>query len=65
VLAGNPEGDSDIYKALVTAINEAKKSIHITSAYFVPDQQIVDALAAAASAASTCGWCCRACPTTA
>ncbi len=48
VLAGNPEGDSDIYKALVVAIGEAKKSIHITSAYFVPDQQIVDTLAAAA-----------------
>jgi cardiolipin synthase len=48
VLAGDPEGDSDIYKALVTAINEAKKSIHITSAYFVPDQQIVDALDSAA-----------------
>jgi cardiolipin synthase len=48
VLAGNPDGDSDIYKALVVAITEAKKSIHITSAYFVPDQQIVDALAAAA-----------------
>ncbi|CAH0305512.1 Major cardiolipin synthase ClsA [Massilia sp. Bi118] len=48
VLAGNPAGDSDIYKALVVAIQEAKKSIHITSAYFVPDQQIVDALAAAA-----------------
>jgi cardiolipin synthase len=48
VLAGNPEGDSDIYKALVVAIGEARKSIHITSAYFVPDQQIVDTLAAAA-----------------
>jgi cardiolipin synthase len=48
VLAGNPEGDSDIYKALVVAITEAKKSIHITSAYFVPDQQIVDALCDAA-----------------
>jgi cardiolipin synthase len=48
VLAGNPQGDSDIYKSLVVAISEAKKSIHITSAYFVPDQQIVDALVAAA-----------------
>jgi cardiolipin synthase len=48
VLAGSPEGDSDIYKALVVSITEAKKSIHITSAYFVPDQQIVDALAGAA-----------------
>ena len=48
VLAANPEGDSTIYKALVVAITEAKKSIHITSAYFVPDQQIVDALCDAA-----------------
>jgi cardiolipin synthase len=48
VLAANPDGDSDIYKALVVAITEAKKSIHITSAYFVPDQQIVDALVGAA-----------------
>jgi cardiolipin synthase len=48
VLAGSPDGDSDIYKALMVAIQEAKKSIHITSAYFVPDQQIVDALAGAA-----------------
>jgi cardiolipin synthase len=30
------------------AINEAKKSIHITSAYFVPDQNTIDALCAAA-----------------
>jgi cardiolipin synthase len=48
VLAATPDGDSDIYKALVVGITEAKKSIHITAAYFVPDQQIVDALAAAA-----------------
>ena len=48
VLAGDPDGDSDIYKAMVVAIGEAKKSVHITAAYFVPDQQIVDALKAAA-----------------
>jgi cardiolipin synthase len=48
VLASDPDHESDIYKALVVAISEAKKSIHITSAYFVPDQQIVDALIAAA-----------------
>jgi cardiolipin synthase len=48
VLATTPDGDSDIYKSLVLAMNEAKKSIHITSAYFVPDQQIVDALVSAA-----------------
>ena len=48
VLASSPDHESDIYKALVVAISEAKKTIHITSAYFVPDQQIVDALIAAA-----------------
>src|SRR4029450_4950874 len=32
----------------MVAINEARQSVHITSAYFVPDQQIVDALIAAA-----------------
>lgn len=48
VLASDPDHESDIYKALVVAITEAKTSIHITSAYFVPDQQIVDALIAAA-----------------
>jgi len=48
VLASDPDHESDIYKALVVAISEAKTSIHITSAYFVPDQQIVDALISAA-----------------
>jgi cardiolipin synthase len=48
VLATTPDGDSDIYKSLVVAMNEARKSIHVTSAYFVPDQQIVDALVSAA-----------------
>lgn len=48
VLATTPDRDSEIYKSLMVAMNEASKSIHITSAYFVPDQQIVDALVAAA-----------------
>ncbi|MCA1246411.1 cardiolipin synthase [Massilia sp. MS-15] len=48
VLATTPDRDSEIYKSLMVAMNEAKKSIHITSAYFVPDQQIVDSLKAAA-----------------
>jgi len=48
VLATTPDGDFEIYKSLLVAIAESKKSIHITSAYFVPDQQIVDALVAAA-----------------
>jgi cardiolipin synthase len=48
VLATDPEHGFEIYKSLVVAIQEAKKSIHITSAYFVPDKQIVEALSAAA-----------------
>jgi cardiolipin synthase len=48
VLATTPDGDFEIYKSLVVAMNEAKKSIHLTAAYFVPDQQIVDALVGAA-----------------
>jgi len=48
VLATTPDRDSDIYKSLMVAMNEAKKSIYITSAYFVPDQQIVDSLIGAA-----------------
>jgi cardiolipin synthase len=48
VLATNPDGDFEIYKSLVVAMSEAKKSIHLTAAYFVPDQQIVDALVGAA-----------------
>jgi cardiolipin synthase len=48
VLASEPDAGFEIYKALLLAINESKKSIHLTAAYFVPDQQIVNALAAAA-----------------
>ncbi|UVW30127.1 cardiolipin synthase [Massilia sp. H6] len=48
VLATSPDRDSEIYKSLMIAMNESSKSIHITSAYFVPDQQIVDSLIAAA-----------------
>ncbi len=48
VLATEPERDSEIYKAFIIAIQEANKSVHITSAYFVPDRQFVDALCDAA-----------------
>jgi cardiolipin synthase A/B len=48
VLASEPGGDHDIYKAYILAIQEAKKTVHITSAYFVPDAQILQALRAAA-----------------
>ncbi|HTN65261.1 MAG TPA: cardiolipin synthase [Burkholderiaceae bacterium] len=48
VLGSAPGGDPTIYKAYVLAIQEAKKTIHITTPYFVPDQQILDALKQAA-----------------
>jgi len=48
VLGSEPGGKFEIYKAYSLAIQEAKTSIHITSAYFVPDRQTVDALKAAA-----------------
>ncbi|MFP5394175.1 MAG: cardiolipin synthase, partial [Gammaproteobacteria bacterium] len=48
VLPTDPDRESEIYKSFMLAIQEAKKSVHITSAYFVPDRQFVDALCAAA-----------------
>ena len=48
ILASQPGGAYPIYKAYALALQDAKKTIHITSAYFVPDQQIIDALTAAA-----------------
>jgi cardiolipin synthase len=48
VLASEPDGDQEVYKAYVLAIQQARKTIHITSAYFVPDAQILKALEAAA-----------------
>ena len=48
VLGSRPEGHFEIYKALLLAMQEAKKSIHITCAYFVPDDQTLEALTDAA-----------------
>ncbi|MFC3110672.1 cardiolipin synthase [Undibacterium arcticum] len=48
VLASEPDGDYDIYKAYFLAIQKAKNTVHITCAYFVPDAQILQALKAAA-----------------
>lgn len=48
ILSSEPGGDYDIYKAYVLAIQEAKETVHITSAYFVPDVQILRALSDAA-----------------
>jgi len=48
VLGSEPGGKFEIYKALLLAIQQAKKSIHITCAYFVPDEQTLQALIDAA-----------------
>jgi len=48
VLGSDPGGQFEIYKAYTLAMQEARQSIHLTSAYFVPDRQTVDALIAAA-----------------
>lgn len=48
VLGSKPGGDFEIYKAFLLAMKEAKKSIHITMAYFVPDEQTLQALTDAA-----------------
>ena len=48
ILATDPDRESEIYKSFILAIQESKSSVHITSAYFVPDQQFIDALIGAA-----------------
>lgn len=48
VLSSEPGGDHEIYKAYVLAIQEAKDTVHITCAYFVPDAQVLQALTDAA-----------------
>ncbi len=48
VLGSEPDGKFEIYKAYNLAIQDAKQSIHLTSAYFVPDRQTIEALIAAA-----------------
>jgi len=48
VIASAPGGDYEVYKAYVLAMQEAKKTIHITNSYFVPDAQMIEALTSAA-----------------
>ena len=48
VIASEPGSDYEVYKAYVLAMQEAKKTIHITNSYFVPDAQLIDALTGAA-----------------
>jgi cardiolipin synthase len=49
VIASSPdEPFSQIYATLLSAIDSAETSIHLTNAYFVPDPQLLAALGAAA-----------------
>jgi cardiolipin synthase len=48
VIGSEPGGDYETYKAYVLAMQQAKVSIHVTNAYFVPDKQLVQALTDAA-----------------
>jgi cardiolipin synthase len=48
VLGSNPGDNPEIYRAYLLAIQGARKSILLTTAYFVPDPQILKALLAAA-----------------
>lgn len=48
VIGSEPGGNYEMYKAYVLAMQEAKVSIHVTNAYFVPDVQLVQALTDAA-----------------
>ena len=48
VLSSQPDSDYSLYKAYILAIQQARKSIHITTPYFTPDRQLVNALVAAA-----------------
>jgi cardiolipin synthase len=48
VIGSEPGGNYETYKAYVLAMQEAKISIHLTNAYFVPDVQLIEALTNAA-----------------
>jgi cardiolipin synthase A/B len=49
VLGSSPQDDEPrIYRALLTAISGARRSVHMTMSYFVPDEQTVEFLTAAA-----------------
>lgn len=48
VLGSDPGDKFEIYRAYSLALQAARTSIHLTSAYFVPDRQTMDALTAAA-----------------
>lgn len=49
VLASEPGGDQEIFRAHLLAIRKATRSVHITCAYFVPDALVREALIEAAA----------------
>jgi cardiolipin synthase len=49
VLASSPGGGQEIYRAYLLAIRSARRSVHITSAYFLPDRSLLTALLEAAA----------------
>lgn len=48
ILSTHPDGDYTVFKAYALAMQQARRTIHLTVAYFVPDQQIIDSLTGAA-----------------
>jgi cardiolipin synthase len=48
VIGSEPGGNYETYKAYVVAMQQAKVSIHVTNAYFVPDKQLIQVLTDAA-----------------
>lgn len=41
VVGSQPGGDFEIYRAYIEAFEQARESIHLTAAYFVPDPQLL------------------------
>jgi cardiolipin synthase len=48
VVGTGPGSDFEIYRAYIQAFEQARQTIHLTAAYFVPDAQLVKALTEAA-----------------
>ncbi|MBL8484272.1 MAG: cardiolipin synthase B [Rhodocyclaceae bacterium] len=49
IIASSPDGESSqIYRALLSAIDTAQHSVHLTMAYFAPGRDLIDALSEAA-----------------
>jgi len=49
VIASSPDGrPSEIYRALLGAIEHSRRSVHLTMAYFAPGEEMIAALTAAA-----------------